>query len=168
MRLSTDVNSTCQEQKDFFWNRFSEIRKLLNQPGSRLIDNFSLLGTLFDLVSESLCLNLTLLPLPLSHTQPPFLTLLPLSLSQPSLFCPIVVSLVDVAEKMKQTIAFVYRRIHRFSFLQRRGTVCSRKSLFLSTDWGTCFTLSLCCEKPWKVESPTKVLYLFILVLLTQ
>ena len=104
MRLSTDVNSTCQEQKDFFWNRFSEIRKLLNQPGSRLIDNFSLLGTLFDLVSESLCLNLTLLPLHLSHTQPPFLTLLPLSLSQPSLFCPIVVSLVDVAKKWNELL----------------------------------------------------------------
>ena len=56
-------------------------------------------------------------PFPFVTYTTPFLTLLPLPLSQPSLFCPIVVSLVDVAEKMKQTIAFVYRPIHRFFFL---------------------------------------------------
>ena len=77
VRLSIDVNFTCQDQKDSFCNRLSEVEKLLTQPGSRPIDIFSPFDTLFDLVS-SLPLPqpnlLKLLLLPLSHTQPPFLT----------------------------------------------------------------------------------------------
>ena len=66
VRLSIDVNFTCQEQKDSFCNRLSEVRKLLTQPGSRLIDNLSLLVTLFDLVSESPSAST-----PSPHTTPP-------------------------------------------------------------------------------------------------
>ncbi len=51
-RLCIDINFSCEEQKEAFSQRMSAVRKLLTPPGSRDIDNFNLLATLFDMVAQ--------------------------------------------------------------------------------------------------------------------
>ncbi len=143
VRLSIDVNFTCQEQNNSFCNRLSEVRKLLTTSGSRLIDKFGLLVTLFYLVSESPSASN-----PSPHTTPP--------------------------SSVTNTTTFPYTTlpppVTTQSFLPHSGESCwcgwenktnycvckigvyigfpssEEGELFLSSDWRTCFTLSLCCE----------------------
>ena len=70
VRLSFDLHFTCEEQKQAFCNRISVVKTLLTPPGSRVIDNMSMLNALFDMVSSHDSLS----PSPSPLTNPPPLT----------------------------------------------------------------------------------------------
>ena len=172
VHLGIDVNFTCQEQKDSFCNRLSEVRKLLTQPGSRRIDNFNRLVTLFAQLSDSPSAST-----PSPHTTPPpFVTYAtPFSYTTPpppvttQSFLPNSGELCWCGWKKWNELLRLYIDVYISLPSSKEGELFVPESRYFSAliDGlpSPCHSVA---RNPWIVESHTKVLYLFILVLLTQ